>query len=400
LWGGILIACGHFSMAFPSMSTFYLGLCLIVLGTGLLKPNVSTMVGALYAPDDNRRDAGFSIFYMGINLGAFIAPLICGYVGERINWHYGFGVAGIGMTIGLLQYVLGSKSLGNIGIEPAGVSSPEERQANLVYLKLGIGAIAAAVVLIGNLAANGRISITGLADSLGVLLIAVTAAVFGWLIFGSGWTRIERARFVVILVLFIAACLFWSAFEQAATTLNLFAERNTDRVSFGYEYPASWFQAINSLFIITLAPVLGWVWIKLSSREPSSSAKFAWGLFLVGAGFVVMAIGGLAASNGVRVSAIYLWVCYLLHTVGELCLSPVGLSAMTKLAPVRVGGLVMGIWFLAVSIGNYIGGRLAGFYEAWSPPTLFTAVALFCIALGGVLALMTPYMRKLSQGIK
>jgi proton-dependent oligopeptide transporter, POT family len=395
LWGGIIIAIGHFCLTFQSMELFSLGLCFIVIGTGLLKPNVSSMVGSLYSKDDPRRDAGFSIFYMGINLGAFISPLICGYLGERINWHYGFAAAGIGMTLGVIQYVLGQKSLGNAGKFEA-ASGPDELQRDWRSFKLGIGAIAAAIVLGGALVVNGRTSIEGLADLVGYGLLAITVLTFGWLIFGGSWTREERRRYVVIFVLFLAACLFWSAFEQAGSTLNLFADRNTERTMFGYEYPASWFQSVNSLFIITLAPVVGWLWLRLGRREPSSPAKFAWGLFLVGAGFVVMALGAMAASGGVRVSALFLWTCYFLHTVGELCLSPVGLSAMTRLAPVRAAGFVMGIWFLASSVGNYIGGRVSSIYEAFSPTTLFWAVAAFCMAIAGVLAMLAPTVRRLS----
>ena len=205
---------------------------------------------------------------------------------------------------------------------------------------------------------------------------------------------------MVIFVLFLAASLFWSAFEQAGSTLNLFADRSTAKVIFGFEYPASWFQSVNSLFIITLAPVLAWVWIRLGKLEPSIPAKFSLGLIFVGLGFLVMAGGALAAANGVQVSSVYLWVCYLLHTIGELCLSPVGLSAMTKLAPVRFVGLMMGVWFLASAVGNYIGGRLASLYGSFGVPSLFGIVAAFCIALGLVLAMIVNPIRKMMGGVK
>lgn len=400
LYGGIVIGIGHFCMAAQTMETFYLGLCLIAVGTGLLKPNVSTMVGSLYSKDDQRRDAGFSIFYMGINVGAFLSPLVCGYIGEKINWHWGFASAGVGMTLGVIQYILGSKYLGDIGLTPPGARAEEDRLANRVRFKLGIGAIAVLIIAVGTLTANGRVTAEGLADALGYLLAAITVSVFGWLIFGKGWTPEERKRFIVIFVLFLAAALFWSAFEQAGTTLNLFAERDTDRVVMGYEYPASWFQSVNSLFLIPLAPVIGLLWVKLGDRAPSSAGKFAWGLALAGAGFVVMVPGALLAAGGVKVGASFLWTCYFLHTVGELCLSPVGLSAMTKLAPTQVGGLIMGVWFLASSVGNYIGGRVASIYETFSPATLFTSVGAFCIGLAGVLALLAPTIRRMSGDVK
>ncbi len=396
LYGGIVIACGHFCMAMPGLTLFYIGLGLIVIGTGLLKPNISTMVGALYTPEDNRRDAGFSIFYMGINLGAFLSPLICGYVGEKINWHWGFGLAGIGMTIGLIQYVMGAKYLGTAGLYPAPAVSPEAAAKLKRNLLLGVGIVAALIGLMTLLPVTAQ----GVSDAGGVLLLVVTFATFAWLIFFADATPVERKRFVVIFVLFLAASLFWSAFEQAGSTLNLFADRSTAKVIFGFEYPASWFQSVNSLFIITLAPVLAWVWIRLGKLEPSIPAKFSLGLIFVGLGFLVMAGGALAASNGVQVSSVYLWVCYLLHTIGELCLSPVGLSAMTKLAPVRFVGLMMGVWFLASAVGNYIGGRLASLYGSFGVPSLFGIVAAFCIALGLVLAMIVNPIRKMMGGVK
>ena len=397
LYGGIVIACGHFCMAMPGLTLFYIGLGLIVIGTGLLKPNISTMVGALYTPEDNRRDAGFSIFYMGINLGAFLSPLVCGYVGEKINWHWGFGLAGIGMTIGLIQYVMGAKYLGTAGLYPAPAESPEAAAKLKRNLLLGVG-IAAALIALTTLVLP--VTAQGVSDAGGVLLLVVTFATFAWLIFFADATPVERKRFVVIFVLFLAASLFWSAFEQAGSTLNLFADRSTAKVIFGFEYPASWFQSVNSLFIITLAPVLAWVWIRLGKLEPSIPAKFSLGLIFVGLGFLVMAGGALAAANGVQVSSVYLWVCYLLHTIGELCLSPVGLSAMTKLAPVRFVGLMMGVWFLASAVGNYIGGRLASLYGSFGVPSLFGIVAAFCIALGLVLAMIVNPIRKMMGGVK
>ena len=396
LYGGIVIACGHFCMALPGLTQFYIGLGLICIGTGLLKPNVSTMVGALYAPDDNRRDAGFSIFYMGINLGAFLSPLVCGYVGEKIDWHYGFGLAGIGMTIGLLQYVMGAKHLGTAGLYPAPSESPAAALKLKKNLLLGIGVAVALIALMTVLPVTAQ----GVSDAGGVLLLVVTFATFAWLIFFADSTPPERKRFVVIFVLFLAASLFWSAFEQAGSTLNLFAERSTAKMILGFEYPASWFQSVNSLFIISLAPVLAWLWMRLGTHEPSIPAKFSLGLIFVGLGFLVMVGGALAATHGVQVSSVYLWGCYLLHTIGELCLSPVGLSAMTKLAPARFVGLMMGIWFLATAVGNYIGGRLASVYVSFGVPSLFGIVAAFCIVLGLILAAMVNPIKKLMGGVK
>ena len=248
---------------------------------------------------------------------------------------------------------------------------------------------------------NRAIQLTaeGIANAVGVLLIVLSVGVFAWL-FGAGdWTSVEKKRFLAIAVLFLASALFWSAFEQAGSTLNLFAERSTDKHLFGYAYPSSWFQAINSLFIIAVAPMLAWLWVRLGSKDPSSPAKFSLGLIFVGLGFVVMVIAALRANSGVQVSSVWLWLTYFLHTVGELCLSPVGLSAFTKLAPARVAGFMMGVWFLSTSIGDYIGGCMASLYESWSLPSLFGAVAAFCIILGLVLALFVKPMKKLMGGV-
>jgi len=397
LYGGIVIACGHFFMAVPTIATFYFGLVLIVIGTGLLKPNVSTMVGSLYAPGDSRRDAAFSIFYMGINVGAFLSPLACGYVGEKVNWHWGFGLAGIGMTAGLVQYMLGAKNLGTAGLYPCTVGDPVAGASDRRRLLYGILIMAAIAVATIATAATGVLPVTpnNLADVVGMGLIIVTAVLFGWLIFFAGNMPAERNRFIVIFVLFVAATFFWAVYEQAGSTLNLFAERNTDRVILGYEYPASWFQSVNSFFIFGLAPALAWLWVRLGKRDPSSPAKFSLGLMLVGLSFVVMVLGAIRSAGGTHVSSAYLWICYFIQTVGELLLSPVGLSAMTKLAPVRFCGLIMGIWFLATSLGNYIAGRLASLYETFSLPNLFGLGAAITIGLGLVLALLVRPIRRM-----
>ena len=400
-YGGVLIASGHFSMAFPTLATFYLGLVLIVIGTGLLKGNVSVIVGQLYGPTDIRRDAGFSIFYMGINLGAFIAPLICGYLGQQINWHYGFAAAGFGMVIGLIQYSLGAKYLGEAGLRPAGVGSRDD------FERLKRRTIVVALILVGALVAFGAAAYTGalavspvqIADAAGYMLLVATVAFFAWLYLGGDWSPVERKRLYVIGIFFLAAALFWSLFEQAGSTLNLFADRDTRTVFLGFSYPSSWFQSVNSFFVWTLAPVFAWIWLRLGTRQPTTPVKFALGLILVGAGYAVLIAGARLAQGGTQVSPMWLIVVYLLHTAGELCLSPVGLSAMTKLAPARIAGLMMGVWFLATSVGNFIAGRLAGFYEAMPLPTLFTNIALFGIVAGMLLLAFSPGIKKHMGGI-
>ncbi len=399
LYGGIIIASGHFSMAFPSMVTFYLGLVLIVIGTGLLKGNVSVIVGQLYTAEDQRRDAGFSIFYMGINLGAFLAPLVCGYLGQRVSWHVGFAAAGVGMAIGVVQYLLGGRHLGDKGLHPVPAASPQAAAALRSTATLWGGIVVAAMAIVGIGGYTGALPITavGVADAAGVGLLLSTVIFFGWLFTSGDWTPSERKRLVVIAVLFLASALFWSVFEQAGSTLNLFADRSTQNELFGLPFPSSWFQSLNSFFIFTLAPVFAWVWLSLARRgsEPSSPAKFVVALVFVGLGFVILVPAAGVAEQGGKVSPLWLTATYLLHTIGELSLSPVGLSAMTRLAPARIAGLVMGVWFLGTSVGNFLGGRTAGFYESMSLPTLFGTVGGFAILAGLVLLVFVVPMRRL-----
>jgi POT family proton-dependent oligopeptide transporter len=396
LYGGILIASGHFCMAVPALATFYFGLFLIVIGTGLLKGNVSVIVGYLYSKEDKRRDAGFSLFYMGINMGAFFAPLVCGYLGQNINWHIGFASAGVGMLFGIVQYVAGSRYLGNAGLHPAPAESPQAA-ATLRRRAVLIGAVLAALIVvfaIGTLMGVLPITATEVADAAGYFLLFVTVGFFGWLFTSGNWTREERHRLYAIAALFLAAAIFWSVFEQAGSTLNLFADRNTNNVLLGFPFPSSWFQSENSLFLWMLAPVFALLWLRLGDvgKEPSSPAKFAMALIFVGAGFAILII---PAQQGGQVSPMWLTATYLFHTVGELMLSPVGLSAMTKLAPAQIAGLVMGIWFLATSVGNYIGGRVAGLYESFALPTLFSAVAAFSVLAAIVMFVLTPWIKRM-----
>ena len=386
-------------MAVPSLATFYLGLFLIVIGTGLLKGNVSVIVGKLYGEADIRRDAGFSIFYMGINLGAFLAPLVCGYLGQQVSWHLGFAAAGVGMLIGVIQYVMGGANLGDAGISPAPAPTPAIAAQWKRQVQISVGASAAIVVLavLASYAGLIQVSATQVADAAGVFLLLVVVGFFGWLFFSGGWTPGEKKRLYVIGVLFFAASLFWSVFEQAGSTLNLFAERSTRNEVLGMAYPSSWFQSMNSLFIFTCAPILAWLWIKLASsgKEPTSPAKFGVGLIFVGLGFLILIIPARMSEQGALVSPLWLTATYFLHTIGELVLSPVGLSAMTTLAPARIAGLMMGVWFLATSVGNFIGGRVSGFYESFALPTLFGSVAAFAIVAGLILLVLVPSIRQL-----
>jgi POT family proton-dependent oligopeptide transporter len=399
LYGGMLIAAGHYTLAVPASAAFYAGLVFIVLGTGLLKPNISVIVGKLYSEKDIRRDAGFSIFYMGINLGAFVGPLITGFLAQDLrfrgwlsglgmdpnsSWHWGFGAAGVGMTLGILQYAFGGEKLGEAGKYPVAPSSPEaaaqlKRRAVLV--------LGGSLVLLAALAASiatGALPVTPeqISNGYSYILLAVTVIFFGWLFSSGNWTPDERKRLYLIGVFFLAAALFFSVFEQAGSTLNLFADRASRNTLLAYPFPSSWYQSLNALFIIIFAPMFAWLWIKMGTNQPASPTKFSYGLIGVGLGFVILVPAARLSDNGTLVSPMWLTMTYLIHTFAEVCLSPVGLSSMTKLAPARIVSVMMGVWFLGASVGNFLGGQAASFYESMPLAQLFGMVAVLPIAAG------------------
>jgi proton-dependent oligopeptide transporter, POT family len=386
----------------------------VTLGTGLLKPNISTMVGALYTPEDERRDAGFSLYYMGINTGAFIAPLVCGWfaqseqfgrvlgamgIARENSWHWGFGMAAVGMFFGLVQYLAGWKHLGTAGMYPAPAESPAAAASQRRLLRAGLAGVLGGGLLLWLLSRAGIVNITaqGVSNVLGAVLVLTTVIFFLWLFLAGKWTPEECKRLLVVLVLFVAAVIFWSVFEQAGSTLNLFAQRATRTEAFGLPFPPSWLQSVAPFSLVVLAPVFAWIWIRMGKRDPSSPAKFTFGLVCVALSFAILVIPGQVAQQGIRVSPLWLVATYLLHTIGELCLSPVGLSAMTRLAPARIVGLTMGVWFLALSAGNYLGGRVAGLYESFTLPQLFGAVALFAAAAAVVLAFLVRPIRRMLE---
>jgi POT family proton-dependent oligopeptide transporter len=412
--GGVVIMAGHICLAVPSLATFYLGLVLIAVGTGLLKSNVSVLVGKLYAPDDVRRDAGYSIYYMGINTGAFIAPLITGWLAQsdgfkqllasagirpEASWHWGFGAAAVGMFLGLVQYVRGGKYLSPDGLYPVLPSDPAaaekvRRQVRWISRAgLALILLLAVLVTVGAVRPDPEV----ISRNFGWVLIAVTIGFFAWLFVLGRWTREERKSLVVIAVLFLAATVFWMAYEQAGSTLNLFAQRSVDNRFLGHAFPASWYQSLTPLFIITLAPVFAAIWLRLGRRDPSSPTKFSIALLLLGLGFGLMIVAATLAAHGTRVSPLWLVLSYLLQTTGELCLSPVGLSAMSRLAPVRIAGLVMGVWFLALAVGNYLAGMASSFYETVPLPRLFLLVTLTASATALILALFVRPIRRMLE---
>jgi POT family proton-dependent oligopeptide transporter len=403
LFGAILISAGYLSMALPGNAPFFVGLGIVVLGTGLLKTNISVIVGQLYAPNDERRDAGFSIFYMGINVGALLGPLVCSFLGEKVDWRLGFASAGVGMSVGLILYLAGGRTLGSAGQNPSRPDTPEGRAALRRQVWTALGLVAALAALGAGLVSTGVLSLDpeSLSNAFGVLLLGITVVFFGWLFLAGDWTPVERGRLWAIVALFVAAAIFWGAYEQAGSSLNLFAERDTDRAVSGMGvFPAGWFQQVPAFFVILLAPVFAWLWVRMGSRQPSSPAKFSLGLIFVGLGFVVMIAASVASGGGVKVSPLWLVATYFLHVVGEMCLSPVGLSTVTKLAPERATSLMMGVWFLASAVGNYLGGRAASFYETLDLPTLFGLVAAVPIAAGLLLALAVSPIKRLMGGVR
>ncbi len=403
LWGGIIIAIGYFTLAIHSMTAFYTGLVLVACGTGLLKPNISSMVGSLYSREDPRRDAGFSIFYMGINVGAFLAPLITGWLAQSDafkgmlqgwgfdparSWHWGFGAAGAGMTIGLIVYLLQQHRLANVGHAPsADIPRP--------WGKL-LGVLAGAAVVF---------SLVRLSD---------TNPKFEWIRYGYVvlpmlailWfgTRNDPnlKRFAAIFVFSLAAIIFWAIFEQAGSTIQLFGDQLTNNVIFGYKFPSAWFQSVNSVWVISLSPIFAWIWVKLGDRAPSSPMKFTIGLFFLALSFLLMIPAARLTGEG-KVSPLWIVGLFFLQTVGELCLSPVGLSTLTKLAPGNLVGLVMGIWFLAASLGNKLAGVLAGEFTATDAPALaafFQKQALWVGTATVALLVIVPWVKKLMGGVR
>ncbi len=389
LIGGIIIAAGHFALAVPTLSFFYIGLVLVAVGTGFLKSNISAMVGDLYDEDDERRDGGFTIFYMGINLGAFAAPLVCGAL-AAYNWHYGFAAAGVGMVAGLIQYILGKRKLEGVGEPPVKQEAEASSLSTAYLIQLGAVVVLSIVALIisyyyfyplavelANDPANQakRIAdelpplnpmIEAIGNVLKIVLIPVlvVAGLIAVVLTGmqdklslNDWKRLG-----IIIILFLFAALFWAGFEQAGSSFNLFAENLTERTVGTFEIPAAWFQSINAIMIVILAPLFSIMWIKWGKKQPNDIFKFALGLFFLALGFVVMAYAsGLTGAS--KVSPMWLVLVYFLHTVGELFLSPVGLSSMTKLAPGKMVGLMLGVWFLAASLGSFAAGQIAGEFD-------------------------------------
>jgi proton-dependent oligopeptide transporter, POT family len=408
--GGAVIATGHFVLAFQSTATFYLGLALVIIGTGFFKPNVSTMVGQIYRAGDPRRDAGFTIFYMGINIGATIAPLICGWLGQRVGWHYGFGAAGIGMVLGLIVYVWGrDKYLPGIGVVRPGTATAVEGKSGepLAPTNPMHGLIGAAIGLAVAFALSGG-------NWYAMLMGPIVGGALGLSVLGSRGE--ERKRVIALFVVVFFVIFFWMAYEQGGSSQNLFADRYTNLQIGGFAVPSSWFQTFQGLFILIFAiPVAGiWSWLGATGREPSTAAKMVVGLFLLALAFVFMTFGGRVvdaciARVGVEAartqchvaSPWWLIFAYMFAVLGELAVSPVGLSYVTKVAPVRFASLLMGVWFLSNSAANYIGGRLAGLTDRIATQASFWSI-FFWTSLGAALLMLVliPMIKRLTASVK
>lgn len=408
--GAVLISAGHISIGLSAFAhgrvPFFVGLIFIVVGTGLLKPNISAIVGDLYPEGGARRDAGFSIFYMGINTGAVLGQLLTGLLGEKIGWHMGFGVAGVGMIVGCITFYVRSKStLGNLGLEPSRHPDPTKQAKQELIIKLSCAVFALALAGIIILAGTGVITLNPhvIAQNMTYVLVGIAVLYFASIFILGGLNSEEKKRIVVIGILFIFAAIFWAAFEQAPTSLNLFAKDFTNRAVFGWEIPTIWFQVVNSIFIVLLAPVFAAIWLRLGQRNIrlSSPLKFSLGLFFAAIGFALMipAANYIVASGGaIKVSPWWLVFSYIFQTFGELCLSPVGLSSMTKLSPRKYVGQMMGIWFLATALGNLIAGIVGGNVDPEKleqTPVVFIGTTIALIASALLLGALTPFIKKL-----
>ncbi len=401
--GGIIIALGHFTLALPWTQTFYLGLIFVVIGSGTLKPNMSGLVGDLYPEGGARRDAGFTIFYMGVNLGAALGPMVCGWLAKEKGWHWGFAAAGVGMVLGLIQFRLSRHLLSGAGVRRGNEKPLHVSERFILFGGTTLGILVTALLLTGALALNPLFIARGMA----YVILAIAFAFFAYAFLFCQLEKVEKERVAMILVLFLTSAIFWSGFEQAGSSFNLFAERFTTREFnwLHYEIPAAWFQSLGAVFVISFAPWFAflWVWLARRNLDPSIPVKFGLGLLFLAAGFVVLAGAAKVVASGEKAWPTWLVTTYLLHTFGELCLSPVGLSSVTKLSPRKLVGQMMGIWFLATSLGNLLAGLLAGEFKTDSIqnwPVMFLKIVMLPAVAGLMLILLSKPIKRLMAGVK
>ena len=395
LYGALIIMFGHFTLAIPLEQTFILGLALVAIGTGLLKPNISSIVGQLYADNDERRDSGFTVFYMSINIGSMLGFAVCGYLGERIGWHWGFGAAGIGMLLGVLQFIFFKDNLGEAGLYPNSMS--QERRQSLKFWTISTILFFLVIVLTGMLGI-WNVDPVFFAERFRDFLVVISFVYFGYLFFFAGLTSNEKKNVLMLLLLFVGAAAFWSGFDQSAGSLSIFT-RDYVNLTFGsFQAPVSWTQFLNPLFVVMFAPFFAYLWIYLGKRNlnPNTPIKFAIGLIFMGLGFIVMLYAVEYALISAPVGVQWLLLTYLLHTFGELVLSPVGLSAFSRYSPKKYLGQMMGLWFLASSLGGVLAGLLGG--EATetgltSMTPIFTELIYYYFILAVVLIGLSFFIR-------
>lgn len=398
LLGGLMIMCGHLALAVPGqLAALLVSMLLIVAGTGLLKPNVSGMVGELYSPADNRRDAGFSLFYMGINLGAFIAPYLVGTLGQRVDYHLGFGLAAVGMAAGLLMYARGRARLGGAGAAPTNPLRAGERRGAAIRAATGT---AAGAVVLAALGATGALSVRLLIDAVSVLAVLLPVAYVAAMLRSPHTGAVERSRLLAYVPLFVGAVCYWVVNEQTGSVLAQFADTRTDLKLFGHAVPSSWFQSLNPVATLVLAPVFAWLWMRLGDRQPTTPRKFATGLLLGGASFVLMAGPGLLHGVHAPASPWWLVASYFVVICGSMCLSPVGLSATTKLAPRAFLAQMMSLWFLASAAAQGINAQLVQLYRAQTEVGYFAGVGAAVMATGVVMHLISPWVQRHMGGVR
>lgn len=399
-FGGILIMLGHIILALPGgLSMLFVSMVFIVIGTGLLKPNVSAMVGDIYSQTDVRRDAGFSIFYMGINLGGFLSPLI---VGSRTvmdySFHLGFGFAAIGMFFGLLVFLFTKKkNLGLAGTYIANPLSPDEKKK--VYLVIAGAAVLLGIVLAVSIP-TGLLTIKSFIALVGILGFLIPTIYFIVMYKSSKTTDVERSRILAFIPLFLASVMFWSIQEQGSTILANFADKRTQLDIAGIHLSPAWFQSLNPLFIILLAPVFAWLWVKLGKRQPSIPQKFSLGILFAGLSFLVILLPAQFGGEGSLVHPMWLVLSYLIVVIGELCLSPVGLSAATKLAPAAFSAQTMSLWFLSNAAAQGLNAQIVKFYRPETEMLYFGVIGGIAILLSIVLFLVTPWIQRHMKGVR
>lgn len=398
-YGGILIMFGHIALAVPgSMTMFFVSMVLIVLGTGLLKPNISTVLGEMYDISDARRDAAFSIFYMGVNLGAFVAPLVVGSIGMSYNFHAGFGLAAIGMFLALVVYIATKKK--NLGLAGTFVANPlPAAEKQKTFTKIGIAAVVV-IALIVVAAITGTLTIASFINLVGILGCIIPILYFLTMYRSKKTTKEERSRLIAYIPLFIASVMFWSIEEQGSTILATFADQKTQLNFAGMHINPAWFQSLNPLFIIVFAPILGWLWVKLGNKQPTYTQKFGFGLLLAGLSFVVILVPALIGGAHALVNPLWLVLSYFVVSIGELALSPVGLSATTKLAPSAFSAQMMSLWFLSNAAAQALNAQLVKFYTPQNEMAYFGTIGVASIVLSLILFALSPKMQKFMAGVK